>query len=215
MKKIFLIAGIAFFTACKDSKNSNENKPVEPASTTATDNSSSSSTTVPDAGTASIAFSVAGAEKTINASVLVQKDQDKLSPGNDRFAMITANGANSETITVNFLFASKPGIYPVVGLAYTREKQVFGGILGGKPKITDYKVNLTECTDLGANNSGGHKWKLSGHIEGDVVINAMGMMKIDTTHPASVTVSNIRFANLSYDDNWEELLKEGMKKLKN
>jgi hypothetical protein len=161
---------------------------------------------------ASISYTIQDTARNGTASVLVTRDEDKLSPGNDLFAMITANLPGDESLVVNFLFTTKPGTYPVVGLSFSRTNQVFGGLLGGKKKITPYKVNLTEVKDLGSNNAGGHRWMISGNIESDVVIDAMGVMKFDKTHPDNITVSKISFNNLSFDDNWEELVEKALGK---
>lgn len=214
MKKTFFFAVIALFFACTNAK-----KEKETGKTTA-DNPKENTTTstsnkVPEANAAAVTYMADGStEKKVTGSILVQKDKDKLSPGNENLALVTANGPEGESFVINFLFALKPGIYPVVGLSLSRNEQVFGGILGGQPKITAYKVNLTECTDLGSNNAGGHKWKLSGNVEGGVTIEAMGIMKMQKDHPASIKVNKISFSNLTFDDNWEQILEEGLKKLK-
>ena len=204
--------------SCNNSKENNpagadtgSNKPA----TTETGNTSS---TTP-AGSATVGYSVDGKDISIHGAVLVQKDKSKLSPGNDLFAMVTANGPDKNTFTLNFLFTPKPGSYPVVGLAFSRDLpngkgEVYGGILGGEPKMTSYKVNLTQCEDMGENGMGGHKWRISGNVEGDVTIGTMGIMKMSKEHPESIKLSNVSFANLSFDDNWEDMMEKGMEQMK-
>ena len=202
--------------------NSKENKPAGSDTSTSkpatTENSNTSSSETP-AGSATVAYSVDGKDINIRGSVLVQKDKSKLSAGNDLFAMVTANGPDKNTFTLNFLFTPKPGSYPVVGLAFSRDLpngkgEVYGGILGGEPKMTTYKVNLTQCENMGENGMGGHKWKISGNVEGDVTIGTMNMMKLNKEHPESIKLSNVSFANLSFDDNWEEMMEKGMEQMK-
>ena len=86
---------------------------------------------------------------------------------------------------------------------------MFGGLLGGKPKLTDTKVNITECKDLGSNNMGGHKWSISGEF-GELVIPAMSIMLMDKTknHPKEIKVEKGSFSNLTFDDNWEDMMKK-------
>lgn len=213
MKKIQLIAFIAILTSCnaKKEKQSVTTSDTTTAPVAAPTNTTNS--TVP-AGSGNLAYTVNDTAKTQTASALISKDKDKLSPGNDLLAVVTGSGSNDETLTVNFLFALKPGVYPVVGLGYTRPNQVFGGILGGKAELTKYKVNLTEVTDLGSNNAGGHRWKLSGSMDQEVTIDAMSLMKLDPKHPAEVKLNKISFSNLTFDDNWEELLNKAMEKMK-
>lgn len=211
MKKLLPVVVMAMLCACNNSQN--EKKTVSTDSSNLITNPQSPATSTPAAGSATMTYSIADTVTTSSASVLVQKDKDKLSPGNDNLAVVTSNSEGS-SLVVNFLFATKPGIYPVVGLGLTKGNQVFGDILGGKAKITPYKVNLTECTDLGSNNLGGHKWKISGSIEEDITIDAMSIMKMSPGHPDNIKVSNIRFSNLTFDDNWEQIMEEGMKHLK-
>ena len=212
MKKLFPFALLALLSACNNSKKEKES--VSGDTTNVSVSSPDISTTpIPPAGSATVTYSVSDTVRTPVGSILVQKDKDKLSPGNDYLAMVTANGANGESFVLNFLFTTKPGMYPVVGLSLVKGNEVYGGILGGKPKMTSYKVNLAECTDMGSNNMGGHKWKLSGSVDEEVTIDAMGIMKMDAKHPDAVKVNKISFTNLTFDDNWEQLLEEGMKKL--
>lgn len=167
-------------------------------------------------------YVVEGEKKEASITALVTKDKDKLSQGNDYFALTTIEAGNGESMNVNFVFALKPGEYPVVGLSYQRgpsdKGELYGGLLGGKPKLTGYKIKLTEVKDLGANNAGGHKWSISGSVEGPMKIGAMKMMLMDKTrnppHPESITVSNLQFTNVAFEDNFEELMEKGLKKLK-
>jgi hypothetical protein len=172
----------------------------------------------PEAGNASLSFTVDGNQKNMRASILVQKDKSKLSPGNEYSAILTANEAKN-TFTINFIFSLKPGSYPIVGLALSRDmpetpSQIFGAILGGKPKMTDYKVDITQMENLGENKGGGNRWKISGTVSQEVVIHAAPLMKMEKTHPESISVSKISFSNLEFDDNWEEMLEKSMNKLK-
>ena len=176
----------------------------------------------PETNTVSLSgtlITVEGKDIKLGGSLLVQKDKDKLQPGNDYMAMLTASGGSGkESLTLNFLLATKTGTYPVVGMSFRRgehpDNQLFGGLLGGKPKLTDYKVNITECKDLGSNNMGGHRWSISGSFEG-LVIPAMEIMLMDKTknHPKEITIDKGSFSNLSFDDNWEEMMQQGMKKI--
>lgn len=171
-------------------------------------------------GEGSATFTVEGKQEKVHASILVQKDKDHLSPGNDYFGIITASAPHDESMNVNMMFSLKPGSYPVVGLAFTRKTsadkgEVYGSLLGGKPKIINYKVNITECEKVGANNAGGNKWKISGNIEGAVTIDAMGIMRLDKEHPASIKVDNFSFANLVFDDNWDEMMNRISEGIKN
>lgn len=211
MKSLFFIATMVLFIACNNSKKENAGTSTDSTTTVQSADRSTESSAV---GTSVVSYSVADTVKTFAGSVLVQKDKSNVSPGNDLLAVVTANSNDGESFVVNFAFTPKPGVYPVVGLSLAKGNYVFGGILGGEPKLTDYKVNLTQCEDLGSNNAGGHKWRISGNIDGEVTINAMGIMKMDKTHPDDVKVNKISFTNLTFDDNWEQLLEEGMKKLK-
>lgn len=216
MKIIISLLMLTLLFACnnsnKDKQTGTENK--SPVTSTTGNTTGNTTHETPAAGSASVSYTVEDAARNVRGSIIVKNDKDKLSPGNDYFAMITASGENGEHFVLNFLFALKPGTYPVVGYSFIRTKQVFGGILGGQPKLTDYKVNLTQCDDLGSNNMGGHKWKIAGSVDRDITIPAMGIMKMDSTHPAEIKVNKISFSNLSFDDNWEQILEEGMKKLK-
>ena len=176
----------------------------------------------PETNTVSLSgtmITVEGKDIKLGGSLLVQKDKDKLQPGNDYQAMLTASGgAGKESLTLNFLLATKTGTYPVVGMSFRRgehaDYQMFGGLLGGKPKLTDYKVNITECKDLGSNNMGGHRWSISGSFEG-LVIPALEIMLMDKTknHPKEIKIDKGSFSNLSFDDNWDDLIQQGMKKI--
>ncbi|MGB3153644.1 MAG: hypothetical protein WBB06_03525 [Chitinophagaceae bacterium] len=214
MKNLFLLATLTLGMACNNSKKEKAPGTGDTDTTTSPteNNTPASNNAAPSAGSASVMYSVADTARNLAGSVLVQKDKDKLSPGNNYLAVVTTNGSDGESFVLNFLFALKPGSYPVVGLSFTRNNQVFGGILGGKTRITNYKVNLTQCEDLGSNNLGGHKWKISGSVDEEVTIEAMAIMKMDKTHPADIKLNKIRFENLSFDDNWEEMLNKAMNK---
>jgi hypothetical protein len=216
MKKLLSFAALTILVACNNSKKEDKQTPSSDADAPkATEVSNAPADTPPPAvSTSTVSYSISDTARTVSGSALVQKDKDKVSPGNDLFAMITANSSNGETFNLNFVFTPKPGVYPVVGLSFSRSNEVFGGLLGGKPKLTNYKVNLTQCEDMGSNGLGGKRWKISGSVDEEVTIDAMGIMKMDKSHPDNIKVSKISFANLTFDDNWEQLLEEGMKKLK-
>ncbi len=155
---------------------------------------------------------VEGREIKLGGSLLVQKDKDKLQPGADYLVMLTApGGAGKESMVLNFLLALKTGTYPVVGMSFRRgespKNEMYGDLLGGKPKLTDFKVNITECMDLGGDDMGGHRWSISGNFEG-LVIPAMGLMLMDKTksHPKEIKIEKGSFSNLTFEDNWEELM---------
>lgn len=218
MKKLFIAISAFAFIACNDSGNSS-NKPVtdtgakEPVAPSATQPGNYTPST-------NVSFTVDGKEIKCSGSILVSKDKDKLKPGNDYFVMLTASGGeNKEGITLNFLMDTKAGTYPVVGSSFHRgtapNDQMFGGLLGGKPKITSDNVTITECTDMGSNNMGGHKWKIAGTFE-SLTIPAMGIMLMDKTknHPKEIKLEKGSFSNLTFDDNWEQMMEEGMKKMK-
>ena len=217
---LLCMAGIV--TACNNNskeaaKNADSNSVSAPANTGA----GSSENRAPAAGSASINYTVNGSSKSMYASVLVQKDKSNLSAGNNYFGMISASENNADAIFLNFLFSLKPGSYPVVGTAFTGKNkegkgEVYGALMGGQPKKTPYTVTLTQCEDMGSNGMGGHKWKISGSVDQeDVVIEAPGLVKLDKSHPTSITLSKVNFANLTFDDNWTEMMEEGVKKMKN
>lgn len=217
MKRIFIIPAILVLAACNNSKKEKTGAVSDATPVEATETSSATDATPPsktDVSTSTVNYTVGETDHNVHGSVLVQKDKSNISPGNELLAIVTANGSKGESFTFNFAFTPKPGIYPVVGLGFTREKEVYGGILGGKPKLTPYKVNLTQVEDLGENRYGGHKWKISGSVDEDITIDAMKLMTMDKTHPANIKISKISFSNLSFDDNWEKILEEGMKKVK-
>ncbi len=179
-------------------------------------NTNPATVTAPQSGTT---VTVEGKEIKLGGSLLVTKDKDKLQPGEDYLCILTApGGTNKESMVLNFLLALKTGTYPVVGMSFRRgespHNEMYGGILGGKPKMTDYKVNITECRDLGSNNMGGHRWSISGYSEG-LVIPAMELMLMDKTknHPKEIKLDKCSFTNLSFDDNWEDMMQQGMKKM--
>jgi hypothetical protein len=137
-------------------------------------------------------------------------------------AMLTASGGNAadhNSLTLNFLLDTKAGSYPVVGMSYQRgpsgNGELYGGIMGGEEKLTDYKVNITECKDLGSNNMGGHKWSISGTFE-NMTIPAMGIMLMDKTknHPKEIKIEKGNFFNLTFDDNMEEMMEKAMEMMK-
>ncbi|NOT52947.1 MAG: hypothetical protein HOP10_16945 [Chitinophagaceae bacterium] len=222
MKKLFFIPVVIFLIACNNSKkdtqpsSENNNSNVQQPA----DNNTPSTTTAP-ANSTSVTYSVEGTEINNYASILVSKDKDNLQAGAPFICMLNSNSAknNNEYLTLNFIFDTKPGTYPVVGYSFQRgnspDNEMYGGLLGGKPKLTDYKVTITECKDLGSNNLGGHKWSISGTCE-DISIKAAGIMLMDKSknHPAEIKINKISFSNLSFDDNWEEMMEKAMDQMK-
>ena len=225
MKKgIFLLLMTAALFGCNNSKKEPGNK-TENTTGSETTNKTGPATDNPPATdytpATNITYMAEGAEIKNSASILVTKDKDKLQAGAPFFCMLTSSAAkhNNESLTLNFLLDTKPGAYPVVGSSFRRGKspdnEMYGGLLGGKAKLTEYKVNITECKDLGSNNMGGHKWSISGACE-ELVIPAMGIMLMDKTknHPKDVKLQKISFTNLSFDDNWEEMMEKAKDKMK-
>ena len=219
MKKLFVIPVLTILFSCNNSK---KDKPATENNQPVTTNTS---TTVPSTNntmerTSGTKYTVEGKEISVGGSLLVQKDKKKLKPGNDYLVMLTASGGpGNEGLTLNFLLDLKPGTYPVVGMSMHRgpsgQGEIYGGIMGGEEKLTDYKVNITECKDLGSNNMGGHKWSISGTFD-DLTIPAMGIMLLDKTknHPKEIKVEKGSFYNLTFDDNWEELMEKAMEQMK-
>jgi hypothetical protein len=221
MKKLVILSTAIFLFACKNEKkatSADNDKTVtgEAPAPPPTENAVADYTPATN-----ITYLADGIEIKNSASVLVTKDKDKLKAGAPYLCMLTSNAAknNNEYLTLNFLLDTKPGTYPVVGTSFQRGKdpnnEMYGGLLGGKPKLTDYSVTITECKDLGSNNMGGHKWSISGTWEG-IGIKAMGIMLMDKTkaHPAEVKLEKGSFTNLTFDDNWDEMLEQGLKQLK-
>jgi hypothetical protein len=214
MKKFVTITLVALACACNNSKKEKETVTSDSTGTTNTSTTPTTNTETTSTGEGNVSYMVNDTARTAKGTVLVQEDKDKISPGNNLIAMLTASKSDGESLTVNFLFTPKPGTYPVVGLGLNIRNEVYGGILGGKPKMTPYKVNLTECTDLGSNGAGGHKWKIAGSVDQEMTIDAMSLMKMVPGHPDNAKVSKYQFSNITFDDNWEKLLEEGLKKMK-
>jgi hypothetical protein len=218
MKRLLTMTAILSLLACNNSKKespSSENN----QSTITTINSN---TAVPANNnktmerTSGTKISIEGKEINLGGSLLVQKDKKKLQPGADYMCILTASGNQDvQSLSLNFLLDLKPGSYPVVGMGLHRnpdgQAELYGGLMGGEEKLTGYKVNITECKDLGSNNLGGHKWSISGTFD-DLVIPAMGLMLMDKTknHPKEIKVEKGSFFNLTFDDNWDEMM-NGMK----
>jgi hypothetical protein len=219
MKKAFFwLVTVCSLFACNNAKTENNGN----TATTPTSNSSGSQQSgMPAAAPATrVKLTIEGQEYNHGGSLIVQKDKDKLQPGNDYLVMLTAPANSSKgSFSLNFLMALHTGSYPVVGMGYTRgentDAQMFGGILGGQPKLTGYHVTITECNDLGSNNMGGHRWSISGNFT-ELVIPAMGIMLMDKTknHPKEIKIDKGSFTKLSFDDNWEDLIKKASEQLK-
>lgn len=222
MKQVLSILFATVFFACNNSKNekTDADKSQQPATNTPAENTTST-TPPPAAGSAAVIYTVDGVEISNYASILVTKDKDINQADAPYLCMLTSNAAthNNEYLTVNFLMNTKPGTYPVTGTSLQRGKddksEMYGSMLGGKPKLTEYKVTITECKDLGSNNMGGHRWSISGTWEG-FVIKATPMMLIDNknNHPAEVKLGKGTFTNLTFDDNWEEMMEKAMDQMK-
>ncbi|HEX4875085.1 MAG TPA: hypothetical protein VFV31_00340 [Chitinophagaceae bacterium] len=218
MKKILIPFAAILLFACNSGK-----KEKQAADTTqqTTDVNTTTNNPPPSSYTPSTnsVITVEGKDINLSGSILVDKDPKKLQAGAPYRGMITSSsGPDNEGYILRFVFDTKPGVYPVTGISYGRGKddkaQQFGGLLGGEEKIYDSKVNLTECTDLGDNGAGGHKWKISGSVE-NVTIPALSLMLIDKTanHPKEIKVDKITFNGITFDDNAEEMLKKAMEML--
>lgn len=217
---LFLLATVILF-ACNDSTKEPGTETTQPENNSGVPTSTApkaAGTKTPETG---VSFTVDGVEIRNTASVLVTRDKNKLKAGAPFLCMLTSNAAshNNEYLGINFVFDTKPGSYPVVGASFQRGKspndEMYGALMGGKPKLTEFKVTLTECRDLGSNNMGGHKWSISGFWE-NISIKATPLMLMDKEkkHPVEVLLEKGSFYNLTFDDNWEELLEEGIKKMK-
>ena len=213
---------MGLFIACN---SGNKEKQPEPGNAAPGSNASGQVTPAPAPSPAAVSsgtkFTIDGKEISIGGSLLVTKDKKKLKPGCDYLVMLTSSGGpNHESLVLNFLIDLKAGTYPIVGMSLTRgpsEKgEVYGGIMGGEEKISGKNVTITECRDLGSNNLGGHRWSISGSFD-DLTIPAMGVMLMDKTrnHPAEVKLEKGSFFNLTFDDNWEEMMEKAMDQMKN
>ena len=218
MKKVLIISLSVFLFSCKNGKKETGTTET-PASTEST--SSTTTTEMPTTGEASTnsAIQVEGKELKLNSSILVDKDKKKLQAGAPFRGMITtSNGPDNEGVIIRFVFDTKPGVYPLTGMSYTRgigeNAEQYGGLMGGEEKIYDAKVNLTECKDLGSNNAGGHRWSISGTVE-NLTIPAMKLMLLDKEkkHPNEVKIDKYSFSGLTFDDNAEEILQKAMEQL--
>ncbi len=222
MRTLLPLCVLAFLLACNNEKKSGDETTTTTNTTqTETNGNANTNASTDKPGAAKMSLNVDGTDLTLEPSALISKDEKKLQADLPWFAMVTSTGgSNEESFILNFIFDLKPGTYPVVGMGFNRgsgdNSQVFGGLMGGQPKITEYKVNLTEVKDLGSNNVGGHRWSLSGNFEG-MTIPAMNIMLLDKekNHPKEVVVKNGSFSNITFDDNWEELLEKAFDKTKN
>ena len=222
MRNFLPFCVLALLMACNNDKKPGEQTDTT-TNTTQTQTNGDPNTNPPaeTTGAAKMTLNVDGKDLSLQPSALISKDEKKLQADLPWFAMVTSTGGpDEESFILNFIFDLKPGTYPVVGMGLNRgsgdNSQVFGGLMGGQPKITEYKVNLTEVRDLGSNNVGGHRWSLSGNFEG-MTIPAMSIMLIDKekNHPKEVVIKNGSFSNITFDDNWEELLEKAFDKTKN
>lgn len=214
-----IVASLLLF-ACNNSKTENGATSTNTTTPVATDQTATTTPVTPVATATPTKIVVEGKEIGLGGSLLVQKDKQHLQPGDDYMVLLTATSPEGhETFVLNFLMALKTGSYPVVGMSYHRgvspNNQMFGGILGGQPKLTNFKVNIIECKDLGSNNMGGHKWSISGDF-GELTIAAMSIMLMDKTknHPKEIKIEKGSFSNLTFDDNWEEMIKKAVETMK-
>ena len=219
MRKLMTLILPAMLFACNNKKTDSDNT-TSRTDSGGTVNTSPGTTNVPASGSTTMTVNIDGKNVVLNASALISKDDKNLQAGSPWFAMITGNdGPDEEGLILNFVFDLKPGTYPVVGVGFTRgpgdNGQVFGGLMGGTPKITEHKVTLTEVKDLGSNNIGGHKWSLSGFF-GEMTIPAMNIMLMDKTknHPKEVVIEGGSFSNITFDDNLDEVMEKAFEKMK-
>lgn len=221
-RSVFVLTSVVLiFCSCNNSGNGSSSMTDSTKKTNTNSEQSTINTPAPpDVSGPSCKIFVEGKESDLHASALVTKDNYKLSPGNDYLVMLTCPGADGhETFHINFVMALKPGVYPVVGTSYMRgqnpNNQMYGGLLGGQPKLTGHKVNITECKDLGSNNAGGHRWSISGDFS-EITIAATPVMLLDKTknHPAEIKIEKGSFANVTFDDNWEDTMKKASDMMK-
>jgi hypothetical protein len=218
MRKLITFSMLAMLFACNNKKTDSDN--TTRTDTGVTVSNDPGTTNVPAAGTTKMKLNIDGKDMVLNASALISKDDKNLQAGSPWFAMITgSDGPDDEGLILNFVFDLKPGTYPVVGVGLSRGSgdngQVFGGLMGGEPKITEHKVTLTEVKNLGSNNIGGNKWSISGTFS-DMTVQAMPIMLMDDTkkHPREVVIKGGSFSNITFDDNLDEVMEEALEKMK-
>lgn len=156
----------------------------------------------------------------LGGSLILQKDKDKLQPGADYLAIFTAPGGTltKTSLVLNFLMALKPGTYPITGMTFTRKGsqkvEVYGDKPGDKQRLTNYKIHITECKDLGDNNQGGHKWSISGNFD-EIIIPAYKYMLESKTvkFPSQIVIQKGSFNNLTVDDNWEQIVNKAVEEM--
>ncbi len=213
MIRFFIFSAVMLLLACNGGEGNSSS-----ATNTAPIANNPTVTTIAPPGAASAlptSIVVEGKQIDLGGSLIVQKDKDKLQPGDDYLVIFTAPGGATAkaSMVINFLMALRPGSYPIVGMSFKREgnpfSEIYGEILGGKAKLTNYKMNITECKDLGENGQGGHKWSISGNF-GELVIPAMEVMLVSKkrNHPAAIKIEKGSFTNLVFDDNWEAIMKK-------
>ena len=219
MRKLMTISLLALLFACNNKKTDSDNTTTRTDSN-GTVNTDPGTANVPATGASNMTVNIDGKDVKLNASALISKDDKNLQAGSPWFAMVTgSDGPDDEGLILNFVFDLKPGTYPVVGVGLTRgpsdNGQVFGGLMGGTPKITEHKVTLTEVRDLGSNNIGGHKWSLSGTFS-EMTIPAMSIMLMDKTknHPKEVVIKGGSFSNITFDDNLDEVMEKALENMK-
>ncbi|MGG9962168.1 hypothetical protein [Ferruginibacter sp. SUN106] len=216
MKRVFVFSAAIFLLACNGSGS--DNNTAAPT----TGNSQTGLNTPPGATSPlPTRIFVEGSPIDLGGTALLQKDKEKLQPGADYLVTFTApGGATSKaSLVLNFLMALKPGSYPIVGMNFKRPgnpyTEIYGGEAGAKPKLTNYKVNITECKDLGDNHQGGHKWSISGTFD-ELVIPALPIMLVSKTrhHPVEIKIQRGTFTNVTFDDNWEAMVQQEIDKAK-
>lgn len=222
MKKLLLALPFLVLLSCGQSKKENTGGNVDGGNgNTGSIDQKTTTQTEPAVTSSNTSFVVEGKEVKTSGSLMVTKDKKNIKPGVDYLVMLTASGSgeNTESLTLNFLIGLQAGTYPIVGWSFNRGPseggELYGKLLGGAPAPTKYSVTISECRDLGDNGMGGHKWSISGTVD-EVVIPAMGIMLLDKTknHPKEIKLEKISFTNLTFDDNWEEMLEKGMEMIK-
>jgi hypothetical protein len=216
MKRVIVFSAAIFLLACNGSEVQNN------APATTVGNSQTGLNTPPGAvSPLPTRIFVDGSPIDLGGTALLQKDKEKLQPGADYLVTFTApGGATSKaSLVLNFLMALKPGSYPIVGMNFKRPGnpyiEIYGEEPGAKPKLTNFKINITECKDMGDNNDGGHKWSISGTFD-ELVIPAMPIMLVSKSrnHPVEIKIQRGTFTNVTFDDNWEQKVQQEMDKMK-
>ena len=220
MKKILTIASAITLLACNNNKDGKTTDPSANTDTAAVTSNEATEITTSTTDYSNYFVSLEGKELRLSGSILVDKDPKKLKADAPYRGMITtSSGPDNEGMILRFVFDTKAGSYPLTGMSFGRGKgdngEQYGGLMGGEEKLYSSNVTLTECTDMGDNGAGGHKWKISGTVE-NLTIPALGIMLLDDSkkHPKEIKIDKITFKDISFDDNAEEMLRKAMDQLK-